>query len=129
VVDRNLRAIPGVADIVSFGGMVKTYEIRVNPQVLTNLGITPLDVYNAVGKSNINIGGDIIKKNSQAYVVRGIGLLNDINEIKNIIVEDNNGIPVLVRDVADVEISNLPRLGEVGGRMPSTPAGHRRLRR
>jgi heavy metal efflux system protein len=128
VVDRNLRAIPGVADIVSFGGMVKIYEIRVNPQVLTNLGITPLDVYNAVGKSNINIGGDIIKKNSQAYVVRGIGLLNDINEIKNIIVEDNNGIPVLVRDVADVEISNVPRLGEVGRTDAIDSAGHRKLR-
>jgi cobalt-zinc-cadmium resistance protein CzcA len=128
VVDRNLRAIPGVADIVSFGGMVKTYEIRVNPQVLTNLGITPLDVFNAVGKSNINIGGDIIKKNSQAYVVRGIGLLNDINEIRNIIVEDNNGIPVLVRDVADVEISNVPRLGEVGRTDALDSAGHRKLR-
>ncbi|MBS1662410.1 MAG: efflux RND transporter permease subunit [Bacteroidetes bacterium] len=114
VVDRNLRSVPGVADVVSFGGEVKTYEIQVNPQILNTLGITPLDVYNAVSKSNINIGGDIIKKNSQAYVVRGIGLLNDINEIKNIIVEDNNGIPVLVKDVADVQISNLPRLGMVG---------------
>jgi cobalt-zinc-cadmium resistance protein CzcA len=114
VVDRHLRSVPGVADVVSFGGEVKTYEIQVNPQVLNNLGITPLDVYNAVGKSNINIGGDVIKKNSQAYVVRGIGLLNDINEIRNIIVEDNNGIPVLVKDVAEVRISNLPRLGEVG---------------
>jgi cobalt-zinc-cadmium resistance protein CzcA len=114
VVDRELRSVPGVADIVSFGGQVKTYEIQVNPLILNNLGITPLDVSNAVSKSNINIGGDIIKKNSQAYVVRGIGLLNDINEIKNIIVENNNGIPVLVKDVAEVKISNVPRLGEVG---------------
>jgi cobalt-zinc-cadmium resistance protein CzcA len=128
VVDRELRSVPGVADIVSFGGMVKTYEIQVNPLVLNNLGITPLDVYNAVSKSNINIGGDIIKKNSQAYVVRGIGLLNDINEIKNIIVENNNGIPVLVKDVADVQISNLPRLGEVGRTDALDTTGHRRLR-
>ena len=128
VVDRELRSIPGVADIVSFGGMVKTYEIQVNPMVLNNLGITPLDVYNAVSKSNINIGGDVIKKNSQAYVVRGIGLLNDINEIRNIIVENNNGIPVLVKDVAQVQISNLPRLGEVGRTDAIDSAGHRRLR-
>ena len=128
VVDRELRSVPGVADIVSFGGMVKTYEIQVNPLVLNNLGITPLDVYNAVAKSNVNIGGDVIKKNSQAYVVRGIGLLNDINEIKNIIVEDNNGIPVLVKDVADVQISNLPRLGEVGRTDAIDSSGHRRLR-
>ena len=128
VVDRELRAVPGVADLVSFGGMVKTYEIQVNPLVLNNLGITPLDVYNAVTKSNINIGGDIIKKNSQAYVVRGIGLLNDINEIRNIIVENNNGIPVLVKDVAAVEISNQPRLGEVGRTDAIDSSAHRRLR-
>ena len=128
VVDRQLRAVPGVADVVSFGGMVKTYEIQVNPQILNNLGITPLDVYAAVSKSNINIGGDVIKENSQAYVVRGIGLLNDINEIRNIVVENNNGIPVLVRDVADVKISNLPRLGEVGRTDAIDSAGHRRLR-
>jgi heavy metal efflux system protein len=128
VVERELRAIPGVADVVSFGGMVKTYEIRVNPMLLTNLGITPLDVFNAVSKSNINIGGDIINKNSQAYVVRGIGLINDINEIRNIIVEDNNGTPVLVRNVAEVSISNLPRLGEVARTDAIDSGGHRRLR-
>jgi cobalt-zinc-cadmium resistance protein CzcA len=127
VVDRELRAIPGVADVVSFGGKVKTYEIQVNPMILANLGITPLDVFNAVGKSNINIGGDIIKKNSQAYVVRGIGLLNDINEIKNIIIEVNNGTPVLVKNVADVSISNLPRLGEVARTDAIDTGGHRRL--
>jgi heavy metal efflux system protein len=127
VVDRELRSVPGVADVVSFGGMVKTYEIQVNPQKLADLGITPLDVYNAVSKSNTNIGGDIIKKNSQAYVVRGIGLLNDINEIKNIFVENNNGVPVLVKDIADVEISNLPRLGEVGRTDAIDTSGHRRL--
>ncbi|WP_143306353.1 efflux RND transporter permease subunit [Chitinophaga vietnamensis] len=114
VIDRQIRSVPGVADVVSFGGMVKTYEIRVDPGKLTTLGITPLDVYNAVGKSNINIGGDVVIKNDQAYVVRGIGLLNDINEIKNIIIQNVNGIPVLVKDVAQVEISNLPRLGHVG---------------
>jgi cobalt-zinc-cadmium resistance protein CzcA len=128
VVDRELRAIPGVADVVSFGGMVKTYEIQVNPMVLANLGITPLDVFNAVSKSNINIGGDIIKKNSQAYVVRGIGLLNDINEIRNIIIEVNNGTPVLVKNVAEVSISNLPRLGEVQRTDAIDSTGHRRLR-
>ncbi len=114
VIDREIRAVPGIADVVSFGGKVKTYEIKANPQKLADLGITALDVFNAVSKSNINIGGDVIKKNSQAFVVRGIGLLNDINEIRNIIVQNINGIPILVKDIADVEISNLPRLGEVG---------------
>ena len=114
VIERQLRAVPGIADVVSFGGETKAYEIKVDPGKLSNLNITPLDVYNAVSKSNINIGGDVININNQSYVVRGIGLLNDINEIKNIIVQNVNGIPVLVKDIADVEISNVPRLGHVG---------------
>jgi cobalt-zinc-cadmium resistance protein CzcA len=114
VVDRQLRSVPGIADLNSFGGMVKVYEIMANPEKLNTLGITPLDVSNAVSRSNINIGGDMIVKNNQAYVVRGIGLVNDINEIKNIVVMNNNGIPVLIKDVADVKISNVPRLGHVG---------------
>ena len=113
VIDRQLRSVPGVGDITSFGGKTKTYEIKVDPEKLASLGITPLDVFTAVQKTNINIGGDMIIQNNQAFVVRGIGLLNDINEIKNIIIQNNNGVPVLVKDVADVEISNLPRLGLV----------------
>ena len=113
VIDRQLRSVPGVGDITSFGGKTKTYEIRVDPEKLTSIGITPLDVFTAVQKTNINIGGDMIIQNNQAFVVRGIGLLNDINEIKNIIILNNNGVPVLVKDVAQVEISNLPRLGWV----------------
>src|ERR1700722_8984035 len=114
VVDRQIRAVPGVADLVSFGGMTKTYEIKVDPGKIANLGISALDVFSAVQKSNINIGGDIIVKNNQAYVVRGVGLLNDINEIKNIIIQNiNGGVPILVKNVADVTISNVPRLGLV----------------
>jgi heavy metal efflux system protein len=127
VIDRQLRSVPGVADVVAFGGETKAYEIRVNPGKLSNLGITPLDVYNAVTKSNINIGGDVININNQAYVVRGIGLLNDINEIKNIIIQNVNGIPVLVKDIADVEISNLPRLGHVGRTDGIDSAGKRTI--
>jgi cobalt-zinc-cadmium resistance protein CzcA len=127
VIDRQIRSVPGVADLVSFGGMTKTYEIRVDPGKLANLGITALDVYSAVQKSNINIGGDVIIENHQAYVVRGIGLLNDINEINNVIIQDVNGVPVLVKDVADVVISNLPRLGLVGRSDADTSNGVRKV--
>src|SRR5580692_1358857 len=88
VVDRQLRSVPGVGDVTAFGGKTKTYEIQVDPAKLTSLGITPLDVFNAVQKTNINIGGDMIVQNNQAFVVRGIGLLNDINEIKNVIIQN-----------------------------------------
>src|ERR1035441_2791851 len=113
VIDRRLRAVQGIGDIVSFGGKTKTYEIKVDPGKLTSFNLTPLDVYTAVQKTNINIGGDMIIQNNEAFVVRGIGLLSDINEIKNVIIENNNGVPLLVKDVAVVEISNLPRLGWV----------------
>jgi len=111
VIDRSLRAIPGLGDINSFGGKTKTYEIKVDPGKLTNLGLTSLDVFTAVQNTNINVGGDMIFQNNQAFVVRGIGLLNDIEEIKNIIIQNNNGVPLLVKDIATVEISNVPRLG------------------
>ncbi len=114
VIDRQLRAVPGVADVVAFGGREKTYEIQVNPQLLTKYELTPLDVYNAVAKSNINVGGDVIEKNGQAYVVRGIGLLDKIEDIENIIVENINGTPVLVRNLAQVVESDAPRVGQVG---------------
>lgn len=114
VIERQLLGVPGVGDVVSFGGEVKTYEIKVNPQKLASYDITPLDVFNAASKSNINVGGDVIVDNSQSYVVRGIGLINNVEEIGNIIVDNINGTPILVKDVADVEISALPRLGQVG---------------
>lgn len=114
VIERQLLGVPGVGDVVSFGGEVKTYEIKVNPQKLASYNITPLEVYTAASKSNINVGGDVIVDNSQSYVVRGIGLINSVDEIGNIIVDNINGTPILVKDVADVQISALPRLGQVG---------------
>lgn len=114
VIERQFLGVPGVGDVVSFGGEVKTYEIKVNPQKLASYNITPLDVYTAASKSNINVGGDVIVDNSQSYVVRGIGLLNNVEEIGNIIVTNINGTPILVKDVADVAVSQLARLGQVG---------------
>lgn len=113
-IEKNILAVPGVADIVSFGGEVKTYEITVDPGKAAQYGITPVELYNAVSRSNINVGGDIIVENGQAYVVRGIGILNDVDEIRNIIVDNINGTPVLVSHIADVTVSALPRLGQVG---------------
>ena len=127
ILEKQILSVPGVADVVSFGGETKDYEIRVDPGKLSTLGITPLDVYDAVTKSNINIGGDVVNSNDQAYVVRGIGLLNDINEIKNIIVRNINGIPVLVSDVAEVAISNLPKLGHVSRSDAFTDSSGKRI--
>lgn len=114
VVERELLSVPGVAAINSFGGEEKTYEIRVNPVELVNYGLSPLDVYEAVSKTNVNVGGDIIKKGSQAFVVRGIGLLDRISDIENTLIETRGGTPIRVKQVADVVVSSKPRLGQVG---------------
>ena len=114
VIERKLRAVPGVADIVSFGGEVKTFEVSVNPNQLISYGVTTLELYDAIARSNINVGGDVITKSSQAYVVRGIGLINDVKEIENIVVKNINGTPILVKHLATVHESSLPRLGQVG---------------
>ncbi len=114
VVERHIRSVSGVADVNSFGGEVKTYEIQVNPQSLLKYGITPLDVYQAVNRNNINVGGDVIEHNTQAYVVRGIGILDHFDEIGNILIKKINGSPILVKHVANVIESHLPRLGQVG---------------
>ena len=114
VIDRQLRAVPGVADIAAFGGQEKTYEISVDPNRLSKYDITPLEVFDAVNKSNLNVGGDVIEKNGQAYVVRGVGLLGSREDIENIIVKDAGGNPVLVRNLADVSESAYPRVGQTG---------------
>lgn len=114
VVERELLSVPGVASINSFGGEEKMYEIKVNPVELANYGLSPLDVYDAVSKSNINVGGDIIQKGSQAFVVRGIGLLESIADIENILIETRGGTPIRVKQVATVDVSSKPRLGQVG---------------
>jgi cobalt-zinc-cadmium resistance protein CzcA len=114
VIDRQLRSVPGVADLVAFGGQEKIYEISVEPNKLSKYDVTPLDVYKAVSESNLNVCGDVIEKNGQAYLVSGIGLLQSIDDINNIIIDDANGNPILVKNVAEVRESSAPRVGQVG---------------
>ncbi|MBL7913386.1 MAG: efflux RND transporter permease subunit [Bacteroidia bacterium] len=114
VIDRQLRAVSGVADVVAFGGQEKIYELSVDPVRLKKYNLTPLQVYEAVTKANLNVGGDVITKSGQAYVVRGLGLLNSISDIENTIVAEYNDNPVLVKNIAKVEESSAPRVGQVG---------------
>ncbi|OPB87592.1 efflux RND transporter permease subunit [Elizabethkingia ursingii] len=114
VVDRALRGVPGVADINVFGGQDKVYELSIDPIKLEKYSLTPLQVYDAVTKSNLNVGGDVIEKSGQSYVVRGIGLVKTIEDIGNITIETNNGNPVLVKNIAEVKESSMPRVGQAG---------------
>ncbi len=113
VLDKEFKRVPGVADVNSFGGEEKSFEISVIPNQLAKYSLTSLDVYNAVAKSNVNVGGDVIERNGQAYVVRGIGLLNNIGEIENIFVTKISGVPILVKNLAQVKEAGKPRLGQV----------------
>lgn len=113
-IDRNLRRVEGVADIVSFGGSRRIFEIQVNPLLLDKYDLTPLEVYEAVTKSNVNVGGDIIEKNGQAFVVRGIGLLRSVNDIENIIIKSIKDVPILIKNVAKVGEGALPKVGQAG---------------
>lgn len=114
VIDRQLRAVSGIADVVAFGGQEKIYEISVDPVKLQKYDMSPPQVYDAVTKANLNVGGDVIEKNGQAYVVRGLGLLNTKEDIENIIVDDYNGNPILVKNLANVNESSAPRVGQAG---------------
>ena len=113
VVQRELLSVPGVADVVSFGGEEKIYKIKVNPSLLAHYDISPLEVFEAVENSNINVGGDIIRRGAQAYVVRGLGLLESIEDIENILIDVRGGTPIRVKQVAEVSVSSKPRLGHV----------------
>ena len=114
VIERQIKSVAGIADVVSFGGKVKTIEVSLNPTLLANYGFTALDVDDAISKSNINVGGDVIKQGNQALVVRGIGLLTKPEDIAGIIIDNVNGAPIRVRDVGTVRESFQPRLGIVG---------------
>jgi len=113
VLDRQFKSVPGVADVNSFGGEEKIFEISVNPNLLNQYNLSSLDVYSAVNKGNLNVGGDVIERNGQAFVVRGIGLLNNISDIENIIITNINGVPILVKNIASVREAAKPRLGQV----------------
>jgi heavy metal efflux system protein len=113
VLDRQFKSVPGVADVNSFGGEEKTFEVSVNPDLLLKYNLTSLDVYNAIAKSNVNVGGDVIEKNGQSYLVRGIGLLNNIADIQNIIISKTKGVPLLIKNVANIVEAGKPRLGQV----------------
>ncbi len=114
VIDHKLREADGVADINTYGGQNKMYEVAVNPFLLNKYGLTAMDVFTALSNSNVNSGGDYIEQGQQSYAVRGIGLIKGIDDIKNIVIKVSNGVPVYVKNVAEVDISMLQRLGRVG---------------
>lgn len=114
VIDHKLREADGVADINTYGGQNKMYEVAVNPSLLNKYGLTAIDVFTALSNSNVNSGGDYIEQGQQSYAVRGVGLIKNLDDIKNIVIKVSKGTPVYVKNVADVDVNMLQRLGRVG---------------
>jgi cobalt-zinc-cadmium resistance protein CzcA len=112
VVRREMLGTPGVADINSYGGFVKQYEIAVNPERLRGMNLTLTDIFTALEKNNENTGSAYIDKKPTAYFIRGIGLIKTLEDIEKIIVKTNSsGIPVLIRDIATVQYGSATRYG------------------
>jgi len=114
VLQRRFRTVPGVIDVTGWGGKTKTYEIQVDFNKLVANGLTLPQLLQAVSNSNINVGGNTVNIGPQSAVVRGVGLIRSIDAIKNTMIASPNGTPVLVKDVATVQVGYQPRLGIAG---------------
>src|SRR3954452_6779015 len=114
VVSRRLKMIPGVADVVSFGGLIKQYEVTVNTTRMKAYNVTLQQVFSALGRGNANAGGSFLEQGEQQYLIRGIGMLRSADDIGDIVVTQHNGTPLLIKEIADVVTSAVPRQGLVG---------------
>jgi cobalt-zinc-cadmium resistance protein CzcA len=114
VLQRRFRAVPGVIDVTGWGGKTKTYELQIDVNKLIAYGITLPQMLQTLNNSNINVGGSTINIGPQVAVVRGVGLIRSLDEIRNTMLAQVGGVPVIVGDVATVAVSNQPRLGIAG---------------
>ena len=108
-----LRGIAGVAEINSQGGYQKQYKVLVNPDRLRHYRITVKDVYEALARNNANAGGGVLPQNAEQYLIRGVGLVRDLDDIRMIVVREIDGTPVYIRDVAEVAFGHAVRVGAV----------------
>jgi heavy metal efflux system protein len=114
MLERRFKAVPGVVDVNGWGGKTKTYEVTINQDKLLHYGLTIPQVIAALNNANINVGGQTVNFGDQAAVVRGLGLIHSLDDIRDTMVAQNNGAPIRIRDVATVTIGNQPRLGIAG---------------
>jgi cobalt-zinc-cadmium resistance protein CzcA len=108
-----LRSLPGVAEVNSFGGMEKQYQVLVRPESLLKYDLTLRQVQEAVAANNLNAGGGYILKSAEQFVVRGIGQVQSVEQIRNIVLAAREGVAVRVQDVAEVQVSSALRQGAV----------------
>ena len=114
VVERRLRGVPGIADVVPYGGLVKTYEVNPNLARMRYYGLSLQTLYTALGRGNANVGGSKVTQGSQQYLIRGVGLLRGPDDIKRIVLGAHDGTPIFVKDVAQVTVGHVPIEGVMG---------------
>lgn len=111
IVRRQLLGTVGVVDVSSFGGKLKQYEVSVKPERLSANNLTLIDVFDALQNNNENTGGSYIDKGPNIYFIRGEGLIQNLEDINNIVVKNNTGVPILIKDIAEVKFGFAPRYG------------------
>src|SRR5215831_12562868 len=114
VLSTQFRQVPGVADVVGFGGFLPEVHVEVDPARVMAYGLTLADVRTALSKSNVNVGGGFLRHGDQEMVVRGVGYLGSASDIQNIVLTSKAGTPVTIGDVARVLLSSVPRRGDAG---------------
>ncbi len=111
---REYKRVPGVIDVTAFGGTTKEYHVDLDPGALISYGVTLPQVMNALGNSNANVGGNYLTIGAQSYNIRGLGLIDSLDDIENIMVAEKSGTPVFVRSLGKVSVGYRVRLGKVG---------------
>jgi cobalt-zinc-cadmium resistance protein CzcA len=114
VLERRFKAVPGVVDVTGWGGKTKTYDVTVDLAKLTDYGLSLPQIIQVLNNSNINAGGQTVNFGPQAAVVRGVGLIHSMDDMRNTMLSSTNGTPVLLGDVATIEVGHQPRLGIAG---------------
>jgi cobalt-zinc-cadmium resistance protein CzcA len=121
VVERQFRTVPGIVDVVGFGGPTKQYQVLIDPAKLRSYGVTLKQVFDALSNGNQNAGGSYIEHGPELYIVRGLGFIQNLDDIRSIAVDTRNGTPIKIGDLGDVQIGNQLRLGRVGKIVPGQP--------
>ncbi|HWZ85358.1 MAG TPA: efflux RND transporter permease subunit, partial [Thermoanaerobaculia bacterium] len=114
ILERQFKQVEGVLDVSGFGGLVKQYQVDVDPYRLRGQGLSLAPLLSSLAASNQNVGANVLNQGEQSFNVRGIGLIRGLDDVRNVVVSSNRGTPVRVGDVADVAIGHAPRLGIVG---------------
>jgi cobalt-zinc-cadmium resistance protein CzcA len=111
VVTPQMKSVAGVNEINSYGGYLKQYQVVVSPDKLLKYAITVDDVFSAIGSNNENVGGNLLERGTDQFIVRGVGLIKDISDIENIVLKSQGGTPTYIRDVAQVKVGEAVRMG------------------